>query len=164
MFQPQPTAYAPFSSYGVGSPVVDFPGYHSASGARRVPIPVAIPVVVPGPVAESGVGDVVGNVASTASAGPGSQSRGRSRSQAIFRDPVFSPVNANANNGNGHGNGNAIPNGRTLNFNQQHHHPAVRLFKMEGHINDMEEQQRLAAEYEAQLEVWLCDSKMRALC
>jgi len=151
MFQPLPTAYSPFTSYGVGSPVVDFPGYQSGSGAAgRVPVPIPVPAPASG--VGVGIEEVGGRATAAASAGTGG-------SRASFRGPVFSPVvnvNANANNGN------AISSGRTLNFNQQQ--PAVRLFKMEGHINDMEEQQRLAAEYEAQLEVRLCYSKMRAFC
>jgi len=154
MFQPQPTPYSPFSTYGVGSPVVAFPGYHSASGAVRVRVPVPESGVGGGIGIGIGIGDVGGG------ASPASSTSTTGSGRAIFRGPVFSPVNGNANHGNG--NGNAIPNGRASTFTQ--HHPAVRQFKMEGHINDMEEQQRLAAEYEAQLEVRLCHSKMRAFC
>ena len=32
MFQPQPTPYSPFSSYGVAPPIADFPPFQAASG------------------------------------------------------------------------------------------------------------------------------------
>jgi hypothetical protein len=32
MFQPQPTPYSPFSSYGIAPPIPEFPPFQSASG------------------------------------------------------------------------------------------------------------------------------------
>jgi ubiquitin thioesterase protein OTUB1 len=36
MFRPQATPYSPFSSYGVGAPIADFPGFQPAGGGQLV--------------------------------------------------------------------------------------------------------------------------------
>jgi ubiquitin thioesterase protein OTUB1 len=102
MFQPQPTPYSPFSSYGA---VADFHSFQPSHTGRS-------------------------GLAVVDSGGP-----------TIVRNPIFAPVSGNANANN------PLP----LNYNNSNLAPR---FKMAANgINDLEQQEELARNFQPDLQV-----------
>ncbi|KAI1080622.1 cysteine proteinase [Whalleya microplaca] len=146
MFQPQPTPFASYASYGVNIANAEIPEY----------------AFQPTPLAQFGAGAGAGAGHAGGGTGPspaGGGPTGGPTAADVFTSPIFhshhnSLITANNNNHNNNNNNNNLPYNSIAATPHHNHHRTHRTIKMEPQQppNDLAQQEAAARDYKPQLE------------